>query len=471
MSTEAIISPKAVPITTLTKYPQGSLRELWVISFPLMLSLLSSSLMLFFDRLLLSKSSLDCLNACTNAGVIAASFQFLFISTTSIAEVFVGQYNGAGLKNKIGEPVWQMIWLSLLTAFISLPIGFLAAPLIFVDSDYSQLELQYFQWIMYFTPFFCLSTALSTFYIGRAYVHFVTMTVIAANVINVLLDLILIFGWEPWVPSYGISGAAIATGISQVFQCLVLFIGFFNKKNRDEFGTGNMKLKLIPFMNCLKIGMPNAISHSIEIGAWAIFFRMMTNLGHEYITVIAVAQSIFILFTFITDGMSKGTSAIAANMIGANKYDIIWKLLGSGVKFYFFASLILSTILVIYPDPLIHWFIPAGDDVDMIHQVRSACFWVWVFFFFDGITWLIVGVLTAAGDTRFVMKAGVISVWIFALAPIYIFLVKLGYKADVAWAITAVYGAINCVIYLSRLLSGKWKRSTLLAINEKDKFY
>jgi Na+-driven multidrug efflux pump len=57
----------------LTAYPQGSLRELWQISFPLIISLMSASLMLFLDRLFLAHYSLASLNAAAHAG---ASVQF-----------------------------------------------------------------------------------------------------------------------------------------------------------------------------------------------------------------------------------------------------------------------------------------------------------------------------------------------------------------------------------------------------------
>ena len=53
----------------LTRYSIGSLKEIWAISWPLMLGLLSSSCMLFVDRLLLSRYSLNALNASATAGM------------------------------------------------------------------------------------------------------------------------------------------------------------------------------------------------------------------------------------------------------------------------------------------------------------------------------------------------------------------------------------------------------------------
>lgn len=443
-----------------TRYPSGSLRELWAISFPLMLSLMSGSLMIFLDRLLLARYSIDALNACVNATVIAAALQFAFLTTAAIAEVFVGQYNGAGEYKKIAQSVWQMIWFSLLTSLLFLPLGFFAGPFFFSDPNYSHLEIEYFKWLMYFGPIFCLAAALSSFYIGRGSVSFVTWVVVIANVINVLLDLLLIFGFEPFIPSLGIAGAAISTGISQTIQCIILFIGFMRRKHRMQFGTSQWTFNKSCFIQCLKIGLPNSIGHTLEILAWAVFLRMMTLAGDEHITVVAICQSIFMLFAFIAEGISKGATAIAANLIGARQWDIVWKLFRSGIKFYFQAFLVLGLILVVDPGPLIDWFMVDSSEISN-QSVRniaiSACIWMWVYFLFDGIHWLVIGLLTAAGDTKFVLWVLGLSSWVFAVIPIYYFIVILEHKADIAWLITASYACLSCLIYLWRLKSEKWR--------------
>jgi multidrug resistance protein, MATE family len=447
----------------LTKYPSGSLGELWTISLPLMLSMMSGSLMLFIDRLLLAQFSIDALNACVNASCVGAAIQFMFLTTAAISEVFVGQYNGAGRYHKIAQPVWQMIWFSALTTFIFIPIGIFCGPLFFFDPQYAEFEISYFKWLMFFGPVFCMSIALSAFYIGRGKVKFVTFVVVLANILNIGLDIILIFGFEPFVPSFGIAGAAIATGISQVFQCVILFASFLQAKYRERYGSGNWSFDKKSFMMCLKIGLPNSLAHTFEIIAWVVFFRMMTAVSNEHITVVAICQSIFMLFTFVAEGISKGATAIAANLIGAQKWDLVWKLFRSGVKFYLAAFLVLGLVLVVDPGPMIDWFIGSQASTPEYENIRTiaitACVWMWVYFLFDGIHWLVVGLLTASGDTKFVMYVGGLSAWIFAVLPIYYFVNILGYQADTAWLITAVYGCLVCMIYLWRFKSEKWQQA------------
>ena len=61
----------------LTSYPIGSLREMWTIAWPLMLGLLSSSIMIVVDRLLLARCSINYMNAAATGGTAAYSFFYL----------------------------------------------------------------------------------------------------------------------------------------------------------------------------------------------------------------------------------------------------------------------------------------------------------------------------------------------------------------------------------------------------------
>ncbi|MBA3238974.1 MAG: MATE family efflux transporter [Parachlamydiaceae bacterium] len=448
----------------LTPYPSGSLRELWMISFPLMLSLMSGSLMLFWDRILLAQFSIEAHNAATSSGTIVTFLQFAFICTTCIAEVFVGRYYGANQPEKIGIPIWQMIWLSVFSIFIFTPLGFFAGDYIFASSPYFTMENDYFFYMMCFGPIFCVNCALSSFYIGRGRVKFITAIMIGANLLNIPLAYALIFGFEPYLPPLGISGAAIAAGMAQLIQALILFLDFVKTKNRKLYGTGCFHFNRNEFFECIRLGLPSSLAHTLEILAWALFFRMLMSAGEEHLTVVSIAQSIFFLFTFLTEGVSKGAQAIAANMIGARKWDDLWKLLHSGIKFYLFLFCLFGTFLMIDSGPLVKLFI-SEDSVssEKIHElVASSCLWVWIFFLFDGIHWLVVGLLTAAGDTKFILKLGGSSIWIFALLPTYFFIVLQGNGPDVAWAITAFYGLVTCSLYLARFYSTRWKKNLVL---------
>lgn len=438
---------------------QGSVKELWLISCPLIISLMSSSLMLFLDRLFLAHYSLEALNASARAGAAVQFLQFWSIATAAIAEVFVGRYNGAGRFRKLGQPVWQMIWLSLGTTLIYMPIGYWGGSFLFSDLAAGGAEGTYFCRLTCFIPLAALSAALCSFYIGKGKVRLVTIVMLGANGLNAALDALLIFGWGSWIPEMGLLGAAWATGLSLSVQAAVLFIAFFSPSNRQTYGTGRWQLHWPLFWRCLGMGLPNAVAHSVEIFAWVGIFELMTRLGPDHLTVVTIAQSILFLFSFMTEGISKGATAIASNLMGSQRHEEVWKLFMSGIQLYIGLFLIIGLFLVAQPTLLIGWFLPDADlQTSWLNEgVQIACFWVWLYFLFDGINWLLIGLLTAAGDTPFVMKVGGTTPILFALLPVYLLVFLGGAPPHVTWFAIACYALLSGCIYWQRFKNEKWK--------------
>ena len=70
--------------------------------------------------------------------------------------------------------------------------------------------------------------------------------------------------------------------------------------------------------------------------------------------------------------------------------------------------------------------------------------------------------LTAAGDTLFLLISGACSVWFILLIPTYFFIVEP--KADIkgAFIIWVVYGLLSSLLVLGRFLQGKWQKKEIL---------
>lgn len=447
-------------MSKLTKFPEGGVRELLSIAFPLMFSALSVNLMMFLDRLILANYSITAMNAAVSAGMVCAMFQFGAIGISSIAEVFVGQYNGAGKKAKLGEPVWQMLWFSLFTASIFWPFAQFGATWL-VPSEFHTDGIPYYQWIMVFGPVVPAIAALSAFFIGQGKTRLVLASTIIGNALNLVLDLIFVFGIENLLQPMGARGAAIATVFSQGAQVLILFTVFLSKGNCKSCGTAHLAFRVKAFLKCLKIGTPNAIGHMIAIGALAYLIHLMASVGSLHITVFAVGQTIFVVFAFTLEGMQKAVISVAANFIGAKKPDYIKKMIGSSIKIQAILAGILVIPLLLFPNPLIDIFIKEGtagvDIAELVYYLKIAFAWIFVFFFFDGVTWSFAGVLTAGGDTRFIMIMNVISAWAFNIVPFYFFVVIGGKSPAWLWGLAAFYSVANSVAFYLRYRTHKWK--------------
>ncbi|KAF3361978.1 hypothetical protein PHSC3_001536 [Chlamydiales bacterium STE3] len=449
----------------LTRYPVGSLREIFFVSWPLIAGLLSGSIMMFADRVFLANYDLAALNASANAGMAFFAMAILPMVIAGMSEVFVGRLNGEGQKERIGLSVWQMIWFSLITAPFFSWGGRLLSPLFSYGSVNIDLEADYFIMSCDFGVFWVLSSALMGFYIGLGYSRIVMLATFIANLLNVLLDYLLVFGIGPF-PELGIRGAALATGVAAIFQMVFFSIGFLSTKNNRIFGTHCCVFDKKLFLESVSIGIPAGLGRFVEVVAHAVFFRIVSYSGELQLTIVALVQSIYVLFSFSSEGLCKAVTAIASNLIGAKQMGMIGKVIRSAMLQHTLVTAGFAIFLYFNVDQVISLFIPETEshlleNQDFIKATGIALFWMGIFFLMDGLSWTIVGHLMAAGDTKFIFWSAVGMNWIAYVLPVAFGITYLGWGAQEAWMVIAFASFLFFCVVVWRYLSKRW----LVALN------
>jgi len=400
---------------SLTRHPPASLREIFSLSIPLMLTSLSFFAMIFVDRLFLSAYDLDAMTAAVNSSIVGIALTSGLGIIGSIAEVFVGRHYGAKEYRSIGAPVWQMIWLSICSAFIYLPFGFWGIESIFgAGRDF---EAVYLRWMMLTAPVAIAYQPLAAFFIGRGKTDVIVWVALATNVINIVLDYILIFGVEGWIAPMGIEGAAIATSFGACFQTLIFFGLFLRKKYREKYATLNCKFNFSLFKECVVIGFPAGVSITLELLGWSFFYEMMRELSDNHILLAGIFQSILLLFFFFPEGLNKAVTAIVSNYIGEKREDLIPKVIRSALTLStlaFIGALLLSPFAV---DAIrLSFFNGKIGPID--HLLFGGWFVVILYItFFEPIRTTYLALLTSYKETRYILLSGTISTVFFVLIP------------------------------------------------------
>jgi len=446
----------------LTRFAPAGIAELLYISVPIILSLVSSAVMTIVDRWFLANFSTDALNGAVMANMPVWTIQYFVITLASIGAVFVGQFNGRGDYRRVGSAVWQMIWFCLAITPCFLILGLGTSGFIFDGSpEVVEQATLYYKWMMGFGFVSTLVAAVTTFFVGRGKTALVLASSILGNVINVLLNSVLIFGYEPITSPMGVQGAAIATIIGQVIQCAFLFSLFWNRENRREFNTMDYAFDWDLCKNSITIGLPAAIDRFVNVAGWTVFILLIARLGSVTLSVITITQSMMLFFTFINQGIGRAVSSIAANSLGSKQWDRLWKLILSGVTLNTILFVVYGLFFMVYPETFFAIFLPdhvvTESREEIVRLVLMSCTWLWVAVLIDAYRWVFIGLLTAVGDTMFVMLVGSISVWIFAIFPTYFFVAYLDVPVSYSWAFSGGYYCIVCCLYAWRFTREKWK--------------
>lgn len=439
-------------------FTTGSVKELWSVSSSLAVSFFSMFMMMFIDRIFLTKYSQDALQAASTAGTGAWALLFGIVTMISMSEVVVAQRNGAKEFTKLGQPVWQMIYFTLLVT----PLLFVLAPFLaeafFLPTPYNH---EYFTWSIYMSPAYLLLTAITAFFVGQGKASIIKWLAIIGNGLNVGLDYIFIFGIDGIFPSLGVKGAIIATGASTLFQAIILFYLFVSKNNRQEFGSADTKFRPNLFLQCLKLGAPPGIFVMFEVGGWALFYRLMSTLSPLHIQSANIVQSLLFLYFFFGCALEKGASAVAGNLIGQGLEKNILRLVRSGTILCVVFLIITTIANLFFVDMLVPFLINETGHIDdmqaLLSIIKSALPLITVYLFFENFRWVLSGILSAAGDTFFLMISGFCSAWFFLLIPTYFFVVLPAAPPITSFIIWVIYSMLAIIPIYFRFKSGIWK--------------
>ena len=424
----------------LTNHPVGSLRELWKISYPLMLSLFCCGIMIFTDRFFLAQLSFEAFCAASEASTFFMTFEFSATAFVCVAEMLTAKAYGAQKFDKVASPIWVMIWFSLLSSLFFFPLAFFGSDLLFNSATYKAPTVEFFSYLCYFGPLFVLNTALLSFWIGRGKTIFVTVTTIGCSLLNMVLDPVLIFGTFGF-PSLGVAGAGLATGLSQLILSGVLFVAFFSKENRTKFSTINYRFDRELFKEAVNLGLFQAISLFVQYSAWSFFFRVMGQTSQEHLFISGFSQTILYLFGFAIEAVSKAAAAIVSNLIGARRYDLIKSVYRAGIRLHCILGVLVGIFLFLTPDSMWRMFF-SGDTAipdHMFQTLKLSMVWIWLIFFGEALLFLWSGILMAFGDSKFLFVVSSISVWVLGIFPAYIAATVYHQPAHMICAIASLY--------------------------------
>ncbi|ADI38818.1 MATE family efflux transporter [Waddlia chondrophila] len=461
----------------------GSVKTLLTISLPLILSFLSMLGMLTVDRLFLARYSTDALSAAVSGGMTAWALTFGGQTLTNVSGIFAAQYNGSKQYLMMGKPVWQMIWLSL---FFIIPFGAAAiwfAPWAFAGSPIETEQVLYYRLTMAISPFMCLLGGLNGFFIGQGKTSIITWLTLLGNLINLILDPILIFGYGP-VPSMGIMGACLATGIGLICQNGVMLYLFLKRENRETFGTNEWIPDLRAVWEMVKIGGPEALAAILELGAWAALYLLLNDLGAVHILVTSVGQSILMSMFFFGIGLEQGISSVSGNLIGLGRKGEVMTAFLSGCKIVAVFGISLMAFLWLGSEWIVDLFLQDPERLEGAERLSSltseelaiarnyvikSSLVIGAYIIIENIRCLLYGILRSAGDTFFILVTSIATTWLLLLAPTYLLMTLWKMPVDTSFWIWLTFAAASTSICYARFAQGSWaKKQTISLLKTRD---
>lgn len=254
---------------------------------------------------------------------------------------------------------------------------------------------------------------------------------VSANVLNVILNYIFIFG-KLGIEPMGLIGAGWATLISRVFMTLlmsgyVLFDGRF--KDYVKYFK-EIQLNKVVYQKILRIGIPSGAQYIFEVGAFSAAAIMVGWIG----AIPLAAHQIALNLSAITYMMSTGIAAAATIRIGnqLGKKDFITMRMAGFTCFIMAACFMAFSGVgfILGKDFLPTFYI---DDPEVISYASSLLIIAAFFQISDGVQAVGLGVLRGIADVKVPTLVTFLAFWVMSIPIGYILGIKLNFGAQGIW--------------------------------------
>jgi multidrug resistance protein, MATE family len=443
-------------------HKQGGTLEMVAIALPMVVSQGCDTVMIFTDRLFLSKLQPELMNAAMGGGLTVFMMMSFFLGLVGYGTALVAQYLGAGRKQDCGVVLTQAIIISC----VAYPLILLCAPLaarMFTLMGVSPAQLgpqqQYFNILIYGSIFTLLRFSLGAFFSGIGRTGIVMAASFTAMIVNTILNYILIFG-KFGVPALGITGSAYGTLVGSFSGVLVLVIGYLARKNRVEFSL-ERSFRFDPkvLWTFLRFGTSAGVEFVLNI----IAFNAMIMAFHAHSLVTATAATIMFNWDLVSIvpliGVEIGVTSMVGRHMGAGRPDLAHKSVISGFKLGAMYSAVIFILFIGFPSQIANIFHPSVPS-EVFNQalplaefmLRVASIYVLV----EAVFIVFIGALRGAGDTFWAMCSSVALHWVAAIG-VMVSLRVLHLSPKVSWAfIVAVFALFPLILY-ARYRAGKWR--------------
>lgn len=259
----------------------------------------------------------------------------------------------------------------------------------------------------------------------------VTVTLLAANVVNAAVNWILIFG-RFGAPALGLRGSAIATVVARTFMAVVLLvvIGVNQARMTTKLRDTPLGVDLARIRTLVRIGLPAAGQVLFEVGVFAMATALAGRVSADALAANQIALNMASLTFMVPYGVGSAGAVRVGQAIG--RLDLPgaraagWTAIALGVSFMALASSVFLTV----PAALVRAY---THDESVIALGVALLFVAAIFQLFDGLQGVTTGVLRGAGDTRTPMFWNLGGHWLVGLPLGYYLCFRLGHGIVGLW--------------------------------------
>ena len=439
-------------------FTSGSInRAIILLSIPMILEMVMESLFALVDAFFVAKVSVD---AVATVGLTESVITLVYsvaIGLSMAATAMVARRIGEGDHESAAKAAAQAIMIAVSISVVFSVLGFIfAADILRMMGGDEQLiasGVGYTRILFASNIVIMLLFLLNGIFRGAGDASLAMRSLWLANILNIILDPLFIFGIGPF-PELGVMGAAVATTIGRSVGVAYQLYILFNGKSVIKLYLEQFKAQWEIIKKLINVAATGAGQFLIASASWIFLMRIISFFGSEAVAGYTIAIRLIIFTILPSWGLANAAATLVGQNLGAKEPE---RAEASVWKAAFFNMLFLLSVSIIYfiiAPPLLGMFTnePAVIEAGII-SLRIIC--AGYIFFAYGM--VISQAFNGAGDTRTPTVINFFCFWMLEIPLGYFLAVTLNWElAGVCWAI-AISEAIMAITCILIFRKGKWK--------------
>jgi len=278
-----------------------------------------------------------------------------------------------------------------------------------------------------------------------------------SNIINLVLDPCLIFGWGPF-PKLGVTGAALATFTGRSIGVFYQFYRLLRRSERIHILVHQIHINLSVLLRLLRVSLTGILQFAIAHTSWIGLVRIISIFGSAALAGYTIAIRIVIFVLLPSWGLSNAAATLVGQNLGAKQPDraatSVWR-----TGFYNMIFLgVIGLVFVIFAEPVVRLF---THDPEVI-PLAASCLRI---LSYGNIGYaygmVMLQAFNGAGDTLTPTIVNFFGFWLLEIPLAYFLAITVHMRSSGAFiAIVVAEGAIAAASVIL-FKQGRWRRQKI----------
>jgi putative MATE family efflux protein len=278
-----------------------------------------------------------------------------------------------------------------------------------------------------------------------------------SNIINLVLDPCLIFGWGPF-PRLGVTGAALATLIGRSIGVLYQFYRLMRGTERLRILKSQIRLNWGVLLRLVRVSLTGILQFAIAHTSWIGLVRIVSIFGAAAIAGYTIAIRVVIFVILPSWGMGNAAATLVGQNLGAGHPEraekAVWR---TGLYNMLFLGTI-GVIFIFFAEPIIRLF---TQDPAVV-PLGAACLRI-VSYGNIGYAYFMVMMqaFNGAGDTITPTIVNFFGFWLFEIPLAYWLAISMHMRSNGAFFAIAIAESAMAAVSAVLFKQGKWKKQKI----------